>query len=222
MRRTILLAAVATSLAAAAPAAASAPGSKPSRWAHARATAAVHSVPGGAKTGRLHLRTEDGFREVYLVIGTKGPSWVRVRIPQRPNGSTGWVKRSALGRVHRTNAAIVVDRSKLRLTLYQDGVKVWSARTGIGAPGTPTPGGRYWIREVFRVKGNPLYGPYAIGTSAYSVLSDWIGGGVIGIHGTDAPSLIPGRPSHGCIRLRNMDVTWLATHVRIGTPVTIR
>jgi len=47
-------------------------------------------------------------------------------------------------------------------------------------------------------------------------------GGVVGLHGTNEPERIPGRPSHGCVRLRNADVAWLATHVTVGTPVIIR
>jgi lipoprotein-anchoring transpeptidase ErfK/SrfK len=77
------------------------------------------------------------------------------------------------------------------------------------------------VRELFRVPGQSLYGPYAFGTSAYSILSDWPGGGVVGIHGTNQPALIPGRPSHGCIRLRNPDITYLANHLPIGAPVRI-
>jgi lipoprotein-anchoring transpeptidase ErfK/SrfK len=64
--------------------------------------------------------------------------------------------------------------------------------------------------------------PWAFGTSAYSSLSDWPGGGVIGIHGTDQPELIPGRPSHGCIRIRNPAIVRLARRMPIGTPVRIR
>jgi lipoprotein-anchoring transpeptidase ErfK/SrfK len=61
-----------------------------------------------------------------------------------------------------------------------------------------------------------------MGTAAYSnVLTDWPGGGVIGMHGTDEPRLIPGRPSHGCIRLRNPDITRLYALTPIGTPVSI-
>jgi lipoprotein-anchoring transpeptidase ErfK/SrfK len=221
MRRFLLPAAVTILMVAAAPAVA-APGDKPSRWAHAKSEAPVYSAPGGKKIGKLHLKTEDDFREVYLVAATKGKDWIKVRIPVRPNGSTGWVKRRSLTAVKSTRSAIVVDRKKLRVTLYEAGEAVWSARTGIGTDATPTPAGKFWIREVFKVKGNAAYGPYAIGTSAYSVLSDWPGGGVIGIHGTNEPGLIPGRPSHGCVRLKNKDVTWLATHVRIGTPITIK
>src|SRR5436305_485615 len=72
------------------------------------------------------------------------------------------------------------------------------------------------------LSGNPIYGPYAFGTGAYSVLSDWPGGGVIGIHGTDQPELIPGRPSHGCIRVPDSAITRLWRLMPVGTPVTIR
>ena len=67
-----------------------------------------------------------------------------------------------------------------------------------------------------------LYGPVAFGTSALSnVETDWPGGGVIGIHGTDEPQLIPGHPSHGCIRMRNGDVERLSRLLPVGTPLTI-
>ena len=66
------------------------------------------------------------------------------------------------------------------------------------------------MREKFRVTGAPVYGPFALGTSAYAPhLTDWPGGGVVGLHGTNEPGLIPGRPSHGCIRLRNEKITRL-------------
>ena len=67
-----------------------------------------------------------------------------------------------------------------------------------------------------------MYGAYALGTSAYAKVSDWPGGGVVGIHGTDQPQLIPGRPSHGCVRVRNADMAPLYKLTPIGTPITIR
>ena len=69
---------------------------------------------------------------------------------------------------------------------------------------------------------SPLYGSVAFGTSARSaVLTDWPGGGFIGIHGTDRPEILPGRVSHGCIRLRNRDIVRLARLMPVGTPVRI-
>ena len=78
-----------------------------------------------------------------------------------------------------------------------------------------------YIRELLPASGG-VYGPWTFGTSAYSSLSDWPGGGVIGVHGTNQPGLLPGRPSHGCIRVRNDDIRRLARLMPIGTPVHIR
>jgi lipoprotein-anchoring transpeptidase ErfK/SrfK len=99
---------------------------------------------------------------------------------------------------------------------------VWSAPVGIGRRGMPTPAGRFYVREQLRnTGGSPIYGPWAIGTSAYSRLSDWPGGGVVGIHGTDQPNLIPGRPSHGCVRLTNHNVAALVRRLPIGSPIWV-
>jgi lipoprotein-anchoring transpeptidase ErfK/SrfK len=70
--------------------------------------------------------------------------------------------------------------------------------------------------------GNGAYGPYIYGTNGYAKLSEFPGGGIIGIHGTSAPGLVPGRPSHGCVRLRNEDLRRLQKLLPIGAPVRIR
>ena len=68
----------------------------------------------------------------------------------------------------------------------------------------------------------PVYGPFALGTSAYApTLSEWPGGGVVGIHGTNEPQLIPGRPSHGCVRMRDADIARLWSLIGLGTPIQI-
>ncbi len=198
------------------------------RWGHAVARAVARKRP--AKTAkpiaRLRYDTEDGFAEVYVVLArytdSNDQQWLKVRLPMRPNGRTGWVPRDSLGGLKTVTTFLRVDKHTLRATLYRDGKRIWRAPVGIGKHGTETPGGRFYIRERLRVRGHgSLYGPLAFGTSAYSKLSDWPGGGVVGIHGTNEPRLIPGRPSHGCIRLRNRDVLRLAKLMPIGTPVRI-
>lgn len=200
-----------------------------SRWAHPARTAWIRRGPSldAARIQRLQPRTEDGLPEVYLLLRKRttpdGDSWVQLRVPGRPNGRTGWVPRAALGAINVVDTAIVVDRRRLTLTFSRAGRVVRRFPVGVGKAATPTPGGRFVVRELLKVpSGHPTYGPYAFGTSDYSVLSDWPGGGVIGIHGTDEPGLVPGRPSHGCMRLRNRDITWLAVHAPIGTPIEIR
>ncbi|HVF80162.1 MAG TPA: L,D-transpeptidase [Solirubrobacteraceae bacterium] len=187
---------------------------------HARPTKSSRTV------GRLRYQTEDGPLEVYLVLESRldarGRLWLRVRLPMRPNGRTGWVVRDALGELRAVTTKLRVNRKTLRATLYRGGKRIWSSRIGVGTPSTPTPAGRFWIRERLRnLGGGTVYGPWAFGTAAYSVLSDWPGGGVIGIHGTNQPRLIPGRPSHGCIRVPNNKISQLARLMPIGTPVEI-
>jgi L,D-transpeptidase-like protein len=198
------------------------------RWAHPTHRAPIRRLPNphARKIASTHALTEDGFPEVYVVLrgwdDPAGHSWLEVRIPMRPNGRTGWVRHSTFGPLYRVRTLLVVDRAKLRATLYRRGNAIWSAPVGIGKRSTPTPAGHFWIREKFRTHDpNGLYGPAAFGSSDYSVLSDWPGGGVIGIHGTDEPSLIPGRPSHGCIRLKNPALRRLWRLLPIGTPLLI-
>jgi hypothetical protein len=198
-------------------------------WAHPERIAPVRRLPSptSRQVARTHYDTEDGFPEVYQVLRRLthegGQTWLQIRVPMRPNGRTGWVRDSALGPLNPVATRLLVERGRLRATLYRSGRRVWQSPIGVGATSTPTPGGRFWIREKFNVadSGGP-YGPRAFGTSAYSVLSDWPGGGVIGIHGTNEPYLIPGRPSHGCIRIPNPAIIRLAELMPIGTPVRIR
>jgi lipoprotein-anchoring transpeptidase ErfK/SrfK len=199
-----------------------------SRYAFARMGTPIHKTASafGARVGRLRYQTEDGFPEPYLALQSKVDgrkrTWVQIRVPGRPNGRKGWVVREALARFHVVHTHLRISRRTLKAVLYKDGRPIWRARVGVGTPGTPTPSGHYLIRERFHLA-NPggIYGPYAFGTSAYSVLSDWPRGGVVGIHGTNAPGLIPGRPSHGCIRVRNADILRLARLMPRGTTVEI-
>lgn len=199
-----------------------------SRYAGAVARASVRARPhrGAPRVGRLRLLTEDGPYEVYPVLESyldaSGRTWLHVRLPGRPNGRTGWVSRHGLGPLHSVRTALGIDRRTLRATLRRDGRKIWSSRIGVGKASTPTPAGHFWIRTRLRgLSSNPVYGPYAFGTGAYSSLSDWPGGGVIGIHGTNQPHLLPGRVSHGCIRVPNTAIKGLWRRMPIGTPVSI-
>jgi L,D-transpeptidase catalytic domain len=201
-----------------------------SRWAHANnaAVARQSASPQAHAVGRLHFLTEDGQAEVYMALREKhvaqtGVTWIEVSLPQRPNGVTGWVAASALGALHVVRGRLVISRSRFRATLFdQAGRAVWGARVGVGEASLPTPAGHFYVREKLRAIGSPVYGPYAIGTSAYAPkLSEWPGGGVVGVHGTNEPQLIPGDPSHGCVRLRNRDIARLWHLISIGTPIDI-
>lgn len=200
-----------------------------SRWAHPARLSDIYAKHSARsrKVGKIRFFTEDGFPEVYLLlreyVDSQEREWVQIRVPKRPNGRIGWVPRDALGPYNVNRFQLVVNRTTLRARLYKRGRVVWSAPVGVGANGTKTPAGRFWVREKFRFKNTPVYGTHAIGTSAYApTLSDWPNGGVVGIHGTNQPQLIPGRPSHGCIRVKNQDIARLYRMLPLGTPLLVR
>ena len=155
-------------------------------------------------------------------ITTAGEFWVRVRLPMLPNGSTGWVPRRSLGDFHRTWTRLVIDRTLFTATLYRRGTAVFETRVGVGKPYWPTPAGEFYVRERITGFSDLIYGPIAFGTNARSaVLTDWPGGGFIGVHGTSRPEILPGRVSHGCVRMPNPAILRLARLMPLGTPVTI-
>jgi len=198
------------------------------RWAYPMEAAVIRSAPGrrSAAIGRLRYLTVDDQAEIYLALASarlaSGQTWIRVEYPGRPNGRTGWVPREALGTLQTVDGYLLVDEERLEATLYRDGRPVFSAPVGIGKASTVTPKGHFYVMEKLRTLNSPAYGPYALGTSAYApTLSEWPGGGVVGIHGTDEPRLIPGRPSHGCVRMRDADIERLWHLIAVGTPIEI-
>jgi L,D-transpeptidase catalytic domain len=199
-----------------------------SRWAYPNSEAPVHAHPAGESRviGHLRFLTVDDQAELYLALvsarTSSGQTWIKIELPARPNGQTGWVPRSALESLHTVNGYLLVDRSTLRATLFRDGHSIFSAPIGVGKPSTITPPGNFYVMEKLVTLNDPAYGPLALGTSAYApTLSEWPGGGIVGIHGTDEPQLIPGRPSHGCVRMRNVDITRLWSLISVGTPIEI-
>ena len=111
------------------------------QWAYPQTRGAVFSRPTSSarRVGRLHWLTEDRLPEVYLALASwtdeRGASWIKVRVPKRPNGITGWVRRESLRTVHAVTEAIEINRSTLTLTLTRAGAPVWSTRVGSAPPG---------------------------------------------------------------------------------------
>jgi hypothetical protein len=148
--------------------------------------------------------------------------WVRILLPIRPNGASAWAHVDDVKLLPR-DEQIVVDLSQRTLRYYVGDRLADRFRVGVGAPGTPTGVGTFyvWQRVPFSNPDQP-YGIFALGLSGFSpVLSDWPGGGRMAIHGTPYAS-DRGRPvSHGCVRVYNEDMKHLLD-VRLGTPVIIR
>ncbi|MEY2443364.1 MAG: hypothetical protein QOJ46_2790 [bacterium] len=196
------------------------------RWAHATEVEPIRVSPSltAPSITRLRYETEDKLPEVYLVLDGKvdaaGDQWLHIRIPMKPNGRTGWVPLDMMSQLYVVRTQLTISRAAKKATLRKNGRVVWQAPVGVGKSGTPTPTGNFWIRELLR-GGGGVYGPWAFGTSAYSNIREWRGAPVVGIHGTNEPNLIPGAPSHGCVRVRNNKINQLKRLMPIGTPVLI-
>ena len=116
-----------------------------------------------------------------------------------------------------------VDLSRRRVSVYRRGRLAFSASVAVGASTTPTPVGRFYVDERFRLaSANGPFGVAALGISAHSdALRDWVQGGPVALHGTDDPSSIGLAVSHGCVRLsrelseRVWDFTGRRTPVRV-------
>ena len=186
----------------------------------------VHALdsPGGVTVQTFEPLNVLEVVTTLLVIGPElgpGPMWYEVRLPCRPNGSTGWVSSDEVSATW-VSTAIVVQLGTHRLTLCDQGREVANYPICVGTATNPTPTGAFYVIGVLKDNPSGAYGPYAIGTSAFSeTLTDWPYGGVVGIHGTNNPSSIGRSMSHGCIRLHNSDITQLAQKVSLGTPIFI-
>ncbi|EPZ47394.1 MULTISPECIES: L,D-transpeptidase [Alicyclobacillus] len=106
---------------------------------------------------------------------------------------------------------IIVDISQRKLHLLDGNRVVRSFPVGIGKIATKTPLGEYRIVNKVPNPGG-AYGAYWMGLSRPHY----------GIHGTNRPSSIGHLVSHGCIRMYNNDVVYLAKLVPLQTRVTIR
>lgn len=184
----------------------------------------VYSTPFDKKPALvMDNRTNFSGVHVFIVIG-KQDGWLKVLVPVRPNGRTGWIRMADVG-VYQHDYAIVVSLKAHSLTLYQAGQPLMTETVAVGQSKYPTPLGMFFIRELAR-PGNPrgAYGPYAFGLSAYSnVLTSFgAGNGQVGIHGTNRPDQLGTDASHGCIRMSNTAVTALAKRLPQGVPVDIR
>jgi lipoprotein-anchoring transpeptidase ErfK/SrfK len=199
------------------------------RWAFVVRRTAVRSGPsrGARVVNRLSTVTPEYFPNLVQTMDSvqlqNGQTWVRVRLAVLPNSATGWVRRGALGRYRMVRTRLVVDRGRLRATLFRAGKPIFRSIIGVGQSRWPTPRGHFYVREVLTGYNMPVYGPVAMGLSARSpVLTDWPGGGFIGIHGTNAPGILPGRVSHGCIRMPNGNILRLRRLMPLGTLVQVR
>ncbi len=167
--------------------------------------------------------------QVLLVLGStqdNGREWLRVLLPIRPDGTTGWIPRDNVV-VLSTRYWITVDKRARTVTIYHHDTRVHRFPAVIGKPATPTPDG---LAAIYERDPQPdrtgFLGPWALPLTIFSnVLYNFGGGpGRVAIHGRDGASLsdpLGSARSHGCIRIDNSSIDWMAAHIPQGTPVKI-
>jgi lipoprotein-anchoring transpeptidase ErfK/SrfK len=170
-----------------------------------------------------------GGPHVLLVLDSrmyKGKAWLRVALPNRPNGSSGWIREDFV-RLGKTQWRITINRAAHTVTVYRDGHKQRSFKAVIGKAATPTPRGLYAIYEKLpQPDPKGFLGPWALHLTAFSdVLFNYGGGpGRVAIHGRDGTSLadpLGSSASHGCVRVDDVNIVWMARVIPLGTPVLI-
>jgi lipoprotein-anchoring transpeptidase ErfK/SrfK len=164
-------------------------------------------------------------RTVLPVLGhrTGGDGWLLVRLPGRPNGSTGWISQRATVS-SRTSWHIVVNTSSRRVTVYRHGRPARVFKAVVGKASTPTPPGKFFVEEAIQLPASAVGAPYALALSARStVLQEFAGGpGQIALHGLkNVGGTLGTAVSHGCVRLDTEAMRWLVVRIGPGVPVTI-
>ena len=181
--------------------------------------------PGARRAGAL-AATNDWSQPLWFpaisgFVDEEGTTWFHVRLPIRPNGTTGWVRGDQVT-TRVLHERIVVDMSAHRLRRVVSGRTTEDLSVAVGAPSTPTAPGRFfvWARVSTGDPAGP-YGVFVLGLSGFSnVITEWVGGGRMAIHGTADPSDRGHDVSHGCVRVYNPQMKDL-TDVPMGTPVWI-
>ena len=169
-----------------------------------------------------------GVRTTLPIIGRtvspNGAPLLHVLLPGRPNGSQGWIAEDGTT-LAKTSWRIVVRTASRRVLVYHYGRLERTLTTIVGKPSTPTPHGQFFVEESVRMPPGSAGGPYALALNAHSnVLQEFEGGsGQIAIHGVaNLPGRLGTASSHGCIRLDDQSIRWIAAHIAPGVLVRIR
>jgi lipoprotein-anchoring transpeptidase ErfK/SrfK len=184
----------------------------------------IFAAPGAGAAGRALANPQSSGSPLVLLVVARQGAWLKALLPVRPNGSTGWVRAGDVT-LSEHDFSIVVELGAHRITAFRGTEPFLSEPVAVGAGDTPTPTGLFYTKELLRPPSDSgPYGPWAFGLSGFSnVLWEFAGGdGTIGLHGTNAPSLLGQDVSHGCIRMSNAGITALARTLPPGVPVDIR
>jgi lipoprotein-anchoring transpeptidase ErfK/SrfK len=183
----------------------------------------MRSKPGGGRLiTKVSTKTVFGSAQTFWVERLSG-SWLGVVSNLVGNNRVGWIPLSSAS-LSRVDWELKASLSKRELTVLHNGKPMEHYSIAVGAPGAPTPTGRFAVTDRLTT-GDPA-GPYgccilALSAEAPHAIQDWSGGNRIAIHSTPETDSIGKPVSHGCMRLSLAHGRWLLAHIPLGTPTLV-
>lgn len=185
------------------------------------AKVAILRAPASRRLAVAPWKTSFGSVRRLRVVERRG-DWFAVESDVLGNGVVGWVPRTAAVRVRKLRFSVEADLSERLLTLREGRAIVFRRRVSIGAPGSPTPSGRFHVTD--QISGT-RWGlgccVVVLSGSQPRLPAGWGGGDRLAIHGRPSSSESIGSPaSAGCLHATDRTLQALA-RLPLGTPVVI-
>jgi len=194
----------------------------------------ARGAPSAAAAGVLAVDARNpysGDRQALMVTGAyrarSGRHWLRVLVPARPNGASGWIPRSAVASMSPRLVVVRAHLASRRVEVWRDGRRVAAWTAGIGRSATPTPTGRFAVYETVAVPPaeQGTYGHYIVALTAHSDVVRLLDGQdpVVAFHGAGAAGAVrlDAPSSLGCLILAEAPLAALTRLAPPGTPVEI-
>lgn len=181
----------------------------------------LRARPDGPRLVRVGPSGPLGGPIVFGVVGVRG-RWLEVTAEALPNGHHGWVEFGRDVSVQPVDWTLRASLSTRRLDVARHGRLVRRIPVGIGAPGSPTPTGRFAIAEKVSGPFGPAFGCCILALTARQprLPPGWNPHirYYVAIHaGTGQGAAV----SAGCLHATEADVRYLMRTVPLGTPVEI-
>ena len=183
---------------------------------------ALRARPGGKPVVRVGRRGPIGGGPLVLgVVGVRG-RWVQVTAEALANGHYGWVRFDRDVAVHPIQWTLRASLARRRLYVLRDGRLIRTIRVGIGAPGSPTPTGRFAVAEKLSGPFGPAFGTRILVLTARQphLPAGW-NRRITYFAAIHAGSGRGSAVSAGCLHATEADVRYLMRTVPLGTPVRI-
>jgi hypothetical protein len=182
---------------------------------------ALRATPTGPVVAELGSSTEMGSPQTLAVARALPGRRFAVITTTLANGRVGWIHaRPGAVQLSRTRITLEVDLSRRVLRLRLGERVAREIRVGIGAPGSPTPIGRFAVTD--KLDGadySPVYGCCILALSGHQthLPGGWTGGDRIAIHGGSTAGAL----SAGCLHAPTAALRYLMRLVPLGAQVVI-